>query len=105
MALSAGEFLRRFLLHTLPAGFVKIRHYGLLGNRCQHENVARCRALLDQPDPEPSEPESIEAMMRRLTGIDIQRCPLCAQGRLRVIAVLAPTRTDPPHPETTGPPQ
>jgi len=105
MALSTEEFLRRFLLHTLPAGFVKIRHYGLLGNRCRHEKVARCRALLDQPHPEPSEPESVEAMMLRLTGIDIQRCPACAQGRLRVIAVLAPTPTDPPHPKATGPPR
>jgi hypothetical protein len=104
MALSAVEFLRRFLLHTLPAGFVKIRHYGLLGNRCRHRKVARCRALLAQPAPEPHEPESAEAMMRRLTGIDIQRCPVCAQGRLRVIAVLAPVPTDPPRPKATGPP-
>jgi hypothetical protein len=105
MALRAEEFLRRFLLHTLPAGFVKIRHYGLLGNRCRHEKVARCRALLDQPDPEPAEPESVEAMMLRLTGIDIQRCPACAQGRLRMIAVLAPTPTAPPYPKATGPPR
>lgn len=104
MALSAEEFLRRFLLHTLPAGFVKIRHYGLLGNRCRHAKVAHCRGLLGQPDPEPSEPESVAAMMLRLTGIDIQRCPACEQGRLRVIAVLAPTLTDPPHPRATGPP-
>jgi hypothetical protein len=104
MALSAEEFLRRFLLHTLPAGFVKIRHYGLLGNRCRHEKVARCRLLLGQPDPGPAKPESVEAMMLRLTGIDIQRCPACAQGRLRVIAVLAPTPTGPPHPKATGPP-
>jgi hypothetical protein len=104
MALSAEEFLRRFLLHTLPAGFVKIRHYGLLGNRCRHRKVARCRALLAQPAPEPREPESTEAMMLRLTGIEIQRCPVCAQGRLRVIAVLAPVPTDPPRPQATGPP-
>ncbi len=105
MALSAEEFLRRFLLHTLPAGFVKIRHYGLLGNRCRHEKLARCRALLDQPDPEPSEPESVEAIMRRLTGIDIALCPTCQQGHLRVIAALAPSPTDPPRPKATGPPQ
>ena len=90
MALSAEEFLRRFLLHTLPTGFVKIRHYGLLGNRCRHRKVARCRALLDQPAPEPQQPESIEEMMLRLTGIDIQRCPACRQGRMRVILSFAP---------------
>lgn len=102
MALSAEEFIRRFLLHTLPSRFVKIRHYGLLGNRCRHEKVGRCRALLAQPEPETSEPESVEAMMLRLTGIDIQRCRACRQGRLRMIAVLAPTY--PPSPRATGPP-
>jgi len=104
MALSAEEFLRRFLLHTLPAGFVKIRHYGLLGNRCRHEKVTRCRVLLDQPEPEPPASESVEDLMLRLTGIDIQRCPACQQGRLRVIAVLTPVRADPPIPKATGPP-
>jgi hypothetical protein len=104
MALGAEEFLRRFLLHTLPAGFVKIRHYGLLGNRCRHEKVTRCRVLLDQPEPEPLQSESVEDLMLRLTGIDIQRCPACQQGRLQVIAVLAPVRTYPPTPKATGPP-
>jgi hypothetical protein len=104
MALGAEEFLRRFLLHTLPAGFVKIRHYGLLGNRCRHEKVTRCRVLLDQPEPEPLQSESVEDLMLRLTGIDIQRCPACQQGRLQVIAVLAPTPTYAPHPKATGPP-
>jgi len=104
MALGAEEFLRRFLLHTLPAGFVKIRHYGLLGNRCRHEKVTRCRVLLDQPEPEPPASESVEDLMLRLTGIDIQVCPACQQGRLRVIAVLAPVRTYPPIPKATGPP-
>ena len=104
MALTTEEFLRRFLLHTLPRGFVKIRHYGLLGNRCRHQKLARCRVLLGQPEPEPAEPTSVEAMMLQLTGIDIQRCPTCGQGRLRIIAILAPIRTSPPMPKATGPP-
>jgi len=104
MALSAEEFLRRFLLHTLPPGFVRIRHYGLLGNRCRHQKLVRCRTLLDQPAPEPIEPEPVEAMMLRLTGIDIQRCPACQQGRLRVITTLLPTSRVAPTPKATGPP-
>jgi len=75
MALSAEEFLRRFLLHTLPSGFVKIRHYGLLGTRCWHEKMTRCRVLLGQPDPGLPEPESVEAMMLRLTSIDCSGVP------------------------------
>lgn len=104
MALSAEEFLRRFLLHTLPSGFVKIRHYGILGNRCRHQKVARCRTLLDQPAPEPQQPESVEDMMLRLTGIDIQLCPVCQQGRMQVIASLSPAPILPPIPKATGPP-
>jgi hypothetical protein len=46
MTLMADEFLRRFLLHVLPNGFQRIRHYGLLGNRHRAKNLARCRALL-----------------------------------------------------------
>ena len=46
MSLSASEFVRRFLLHVLPAGFVRIRHYGILSNRHRHEDLALCRELL-----------------------------------------------------------
>lgn len=104
MSLSSEEFIRRFLLHVLPSGFVKIRHYGLLGNRCRHQKLACCRVLLDQPEPELQTPESVEVMMLRLTGIDIQRCPVCQQGRMRVIILLAPVPKLPPIPKATGPP-
>ena len=46
MSLSASEFVRRFLLHVLPAGLVRIRHYGILSNRHRHEDLALCRELL-----------------------------------------------------------
>jgi len=98
MTVSAEEFIRRFLLHTLPPGFMRIRHYGLLGNRCRHQKLARCRALLGQSEPESREPESVEVMMLRLTGIDIFRCRSCQQGRPRVITLLAPLRSSPPAP-------
>lgn len=45
MTLRAQEFLRRFFLHVLPRGFVLIRHYGLLANRCRNQNLARARQL------------------------------------------------------------
>jgi hypothetical protein len=53
MTLSAGEFIRRFLLHVLPAGFHRIRHYGLLANAGRKDNLARARELLHQPVPTP----------------------------------------------------
>ncbi len=105
MSLTGVEFIRRFLLHTLPHRFVRIRHYGLLGNRCRHAKLARCRALLDQPEPEVLEPLLVAAMMLRLTGIDIHRCPYCHQGRLQVIMTLNPTAPRKPVPKATGPPR
>ena len=53
MHLDVLEFIRRFLLHVLPKGFVRIRHYGLLANRTRKKKIARCRELLSAPVPEP----------------------------------------------------
>ena len=92
MTLAAEEFIRRFLLHVVPGGFVRIRHFGFLANRTRRAKLARCRALLHQPpSPATAAIESAPALMLRLTGIDIERCPLCHQGRLHVTAILAPT--------------
>lgn len=91
MTLEAAEFIRRFLLHTLPRGLMRIRHYGVLGNRCRRAKLALCRLRLNQPEPPPPSPESAAALMSRLTGIDIERCPHCQQGRLKVIMTLHPS--------------
>jgi hypothetical protein len=91
MALEAEEFIRRFLLHVVPEGFVRIRHFGILANRTRRAKLARCRQLFDQPPPPAARaPESVQALMLRLTGIDIEHCPLCHRGRLRVTEVLPP---------------
>jgi hypothetical protein len=93
MDLQADEFIRRFLLHVLPDGFVRIRHAGLLANRARKARLERCRSLLGQPSP-PTETasEPIEAVMLRLTGIDIGRCPVCQRGRMLVIDLLRPSK-------------
>ena len=89
MRLDAGEFVRRFLLHVLPRRFTRLRHYGVLANRGRARNLALCRALLDQPAAEPREPETSQAMMLRLTGIDITVCRHCGVGTLSRILILA----------------
>ncbi len=104
MTLSVGEFIRRFLLHTLPSGLRRIRHYGLLGNRCRAHTLPASRTALSQPPPVPPAPESAPELMRRLTGIDIERCPHCHQGRLAVIATLYPLWPVEDVPRATGPP-
>jgi hypothetical protein len=95
LSLPPEEFIRRFLLHTLPKGFVRIRRYGLLANGQRETLLARCQALLATgaraeaasiPKPEPAnDPPSNES-----PGHDPQSrlCPACGQGRLRVIEIL-----------------
>ena len=89
LRLGVDELLRRFLLHLLPKGFVRIRHYGLLANRHRQQRIARCRALLAAPTPEPRRPESLREKLRRLTGQDVLRCPACQQGRMIQVAEIA----------------
>jgi len=92
MTLAAEEFIRRFLLHVLPKGFKKIRYFGFLSPRYKSENIKIIRDLMNE-DPEayalPGE-ESIETMMLRLTGIDINRCQKCGKGRMVQIYELLP---------------
>ena len=90
MELAVDEFLRRFLLHVVPDGFVRIRHFGLLANRRRRASLAQCRMLLAQPLPPPDPPESVRDLMLRVTGIDIERCPVCQQGLLHQVERLAP---------------
>lgn len=99
MSLAAHEFIRRFLLHVLPKGFMRIRHYGLLGNRGKQRKLAAARCALEAPLPPPSKqpPESVEAFWQRVSGIDIHRCPRCRSGLMRVIRVLAPLAQGPPQ--------
>ena len=88
MQLDAFEFIRRFLLHVLPKGFVRIRHYGLLANRPRKEKLARCRALLGAPAPQAPARQSISEKLLRLSGVDILRCPACREGRMIPIAEI-----------------
>jgi hypothetical protein len=101
MTLSADEFLRRFLLHVLPGGFVRIRHFGFLANRGHAAKLARCRALLAAAPAAPTPPESVAALVYRLTGVDITQCPMCRTGRLRVVAVLRPGQIPAPALDTS----
>jgi predicted Zn-ribbon and HTH transcriptional regulator len=88
MTLDAPEFLRRFLLHVLPSGLVRIRHYGFLANGVRRREIARCRALLgatkDTGDEAISDTtqETWQQTLLRLTGKDLTRCPICKEGRL-----------------------
>ena len=102
MALEPREFIRRFLVHVLPRHFVRIRHYGLLGNRGKQSALARCRAALDQPAPAPAQaPESVHAFCLRVAANDLRNCTHCGVGRMHLVQVLPalhPPVRAPPHP-------
>jgi integrase len=96
MTLDAVEFIRRFLLHVLPAGFVKIRHFGLLANRNRHRALALCRLHLCAPAAEPS------ALLTDQQKSALSRsCPQCKCGTLHVVArysaVELPSPSSAPH--------
>lgn len=103
-AVSAHEFIRRFLLHILPKGFVRIRHSGVLGNRGRQQRLIICRRVLNQAMPAPRAPEAAAELMKRLTGIDIEQCPHCRTGRLRIMATVHTRVGERVVPQATGPP-
>ena len=84
MTLDAVEFIRRFLLHVLPDGFVKIRYFGFMAHRNKKTCITLIRELIG-PDKtvESTAPETVAEMMIRVTGIDITLCPYCRQGHLK----------------------
>jgi hypothetical protein len=92
MTLSADEFIRRFLLHVLPDRFVRIRHFGFLANRNRHKKVNLCRALLNVTAAAylPTLPGNYKTCYQLLTGQSLNCCPLCHQGRMLRIEILAP---------------
>jgi predicted Zn-ribbon and HTH transcriptional regulator len=82
MTLDAHEFIRRFLLHVIPKGFVRVRHFGFLANRSK-SRLSKCRQLLDLDPIVPKLAQrSVHQIMLQLTGIDISQCPLCQKGTL-----------------------
>jgi hypothetical protein len=102
MALEAVEFIRRFLHHVLPSGFVRIRHYGLLAHRRRQENLARCRILLSVPPPaEVADTETAAETPASSGGECPERCPVCGQGRMVIVEVWQPDKrvaADAEHP-------
>jgi hypothetical protein len=95
MTLAASEFIRRFLLHVLPAGFHRIRYYGFLGARHRREKLARCRQLLGSPTSAPTRRATTTApdyrdRVEALTGVSLRVCPACRHGEMIIIGRLLP---------------
>ncbi|HET9247166.1 MAG TPA: IS91 family transposase [Xanthobacteraceae bacterium] len=90
MTLPVAEFIRRFMLHVLPDGFRRIRHFGFLANAHRSAKLAVIRGLLQVPEPvRAPEPVDYRERYARLFGLSLDICPACG-GHLVEIAVLKP---------------
>ena len=93
MTLDAVEFIRRFLLHILPKGFVRIRQFGFLANRARAKKLKLCRALLGAPPPPPA--NATVTIIDRDGDAESQerkRCPVCKTGHMVLIGIVPVTR-------------
>jgi hypothetical protein len=93
MKLSASEFVRRFLLHVLPGGLVRIRYYGILSNRHRREDLALCRELLTggkAVQTESESPAKVESTECSESTTTTRVCPRCGAGRMMLIAEFPP---------------
>ncbi len=87
MTLDAEELLRRFLLHVLPAGFMRIRHFGFLANRCRKRCLALIRSALAAPAPRDKRDGDDENSVPAAMTLP---CPRCRRGRMRAVSTLPP---------------
>jgi hypothetical protein len=91
MSITAEEFMRRFLTHVLPDGFMRLRSFGFLANSCKTKNIQQILNILNQKAPIVllRKKESAAELMLRLTGVDITLCSKCKVGRLQNIKTLS----------------
>ncbi|MDY6894958.1 MAG: IS91 family transposase [Thermotogota bacterium] len=102
--ISAVDFIRRFLKHSLPNRFVRIRHFGFLSNRVKKRNIERIRDSIGESEvTSKTDKKSIDEMMLKLTGVDITCCPCCKKGRMRVVYEI-PKKMYSPISEVIRPP-
>lgn len=85
-SLPVKEFMRRFLLHVLPKGFMRIRHFGIFGNRSKKEKIALIRKLENIIEKlKTQEEETWQEILLRVVGVDITKCPRCLAGELEAL--------------------
>ena len=92
LRLPGGEFIARFLLHVLPGGFKRIRHYGLLSPARKKVGLAAARGALAVPPPETAIVESVAAFLRRIARLESMACPHCGGPFLVAASLLPQTR-------------
>jgi hypothetical protein len=93
LPLASSEFIRRFLMHTLPSGFVRIRYYGFLANRYRNERLEKCRDLLGVTSVPTSTAEESPTPVENSDPLPSPNtCPACRRPSLSIIDIVPPTR-------------
>jgi hypothetical protein len=95
MSLPITEFIRRFISHILPRGFMRIRHFGLFANRDRTQAIQTCRHLLGLRCEPQAPSDSWVALLNQLAHIGAQKCPCCNQGLLKMFHVIRPAHAPP----------
>ena len=95
MSLEVEVFLKRFALHILPKGFVKIRHYGIFSTRVKQQKLALIRKALQQSPVPEKKKRTLAEVILKTTGVDITKCSNCKNGNMLVIKVIHPPRGSP----------
>ncbi len=96
MTLSAHEFIRRFLLHVIPAGLMRIRYFGFMANRYKQENLNTIRELMGIfTSSSKQEKLTTEELIWLFMGIDVRQCPVCQEGTMVRVGMIA--RGPPPY--------
>jgi hypothetical protein len=90
MTLTHVEFIRRFMMHLVPPRFVRMRHYGLLGNRKRSRLLPLCMELLGKRVSASVDQRGTSSLVEQLTGPDPRRCPQCRKGRLAIVERIPP---------------
>lgn len=103
MTLEPSEFIRRFLSHTLPKGFTRIRSFGFLANKCKKEKISNIRKSINAPEESGLSAENSKSKditfihtLKRLTGIDISVCTHCKKGKMQIAERSAQYYRGPP---------
>ncbi len=101
MRLATDEFIRRFLMHVLPDGFHRIRHYGLLASATRKANIAKIRTLLGAGRPRQAPPTSAETEDAEIIPLTLREpCPTCG-GPLRIVEIFRRRQ----QPQSRAPPR
>ena len=94
LTLTAHEFMRRFMMHVLPSGFMRIRYYGFLANAHRSQQLSKIRELLNVPEPESTDGQADSDCLEQEQEPELEHCPHCQSGPMTLIAA-APRPTVP----------